>query len=663
MPVTRARPDTPRTRILTACAKDGTITRERIAHEHGDDAGDTNRFIAEALKKRWLIDVSDDLSLFKCSTREQRQWGRADNPITVTAPRPPPKNAHAAPTEIRRTADGGFAPAVTPLDEIREVAAYARRIEAEGGTISDETREALRVGLAVHGAEDWRLSVPSLFPRTFNIDFAPYHEEFWDWVFGIRAGIAPSPFVGVWGRDGGKSSVVEAAMIMLGALGIRTYCWLVCSTQDNADVHVDSIEALITSSEVAAAYPGMATKDKGKFGPKEWRKNRLVTEHGFIIDAIGLDIASRGRRFEEQRAGVIAFDDIDDQHDTPRATEKRIATITRKILPAGNTECAVMFVQNMIHGRSIAARLADMPGAPEADYLSNRIVSGPIKLVDDLETHRREFPGRGYEIVGGTATWPARGIEGAQVSMDRFGLTSFLIECQHEEGSLGGGIFEHLDFDLGAGITVSDVQIPQMRAVSCWVDPAVSSTDRSDSMGIVVGGLGTDGLYYMLWAWERVTSPLDALRTAIMAAVEFGAQVLGVETDQGGDTWEVVYRSALQSLLDDPTSLLNEMLNEGAHIPRYDYRKAGSVGQSKSERASRMLVDYELGKVRHRDGTTKPLESGLKRFPVHKPFDVVDSAYWVWRWLAEKGGERNLNQRFQIRAAKGAPVGDTKPTF
>lgn len=596
----------------------------------------------------------------------------------------------------RDTRESGMAEALQhtiPLDhdpllvqrERDRIAALMDRVavlEAAGVEVDAETRETVRLVRAT--SDDWRQCVPALFPAKFTIDFAPYHAEFWDWIWLVEKGIAPDPWVSVWGRDAGKSSVVEAALIMLGAREVRDYAWIVCATQDAADEHVDGVESALTSSEVSSVFPGMATRDKGKYGPKEWKRNRLVTEAGFVIDAIGLDVAARGRRFEERRANVIALDDIDDTHDTPRVTEKRIATLTRKILPAGSTDCAVMAVQNMIHGRSVFARLANVPGAPEADFLATRRVSGPIKLVNGLETQRRRCPhcedgftngakcevctgagyGTGYEITGGEATWPARGIAGAQSSLNKFGLTGFLIECQHEEGSLGGGIFEHLDFDFGGGISVVQAALPEpfdaypsqengWVSKCCWVDPAVSSTDRSDSMGICVAGLAKDRNYYFLWAWERVTSPLDALRTAILAAVEFGAQVIGVETDQGGDTWETVYRSALRQLMEEENSALHDMIGNGGIVPHYDSRKAGSTGQSKVERASRMLVDFELGKVRMFGENTKPLASGLKRFPVHKPFDCVDAAYWCWRYLAEHGGEQSAQFRLRNPGKRG----------
>jgi len=53
------------------------------------------------------------------------------------------------------------------------------------------------------------------------------------------------------------------------------------------------------------------------------------------------------------------------------------------------------------------------------------------------------------------------------------------------------------------------------------------------------------------------------------------------------------------------------------------------------ERNQRMLADYERGNVIHVRGTHRALERALKRFPLTKPFDLVDAAYWSWRDMSE----------------------------
>jgi hypothetical protein len=48
-----------------------------------------------------------------------------------------------------------------------------------------------------------------------------------------------------------------------------------------------------------------------------------------------------------------------------------------------------------------------------------------------------------------------------------------------------------------------------------------------------------------------------------------------------------------------------------------------------------MLTDYERGRIIHVLGTHEVLERALKRFPVQKPYDLVDAAGWSWRDLTD----------------------------
>ena len=63
--------------------------------------------------------------------------------------------------------------------------------------------------------------------------------------------------------------------------------------------------------------------------------------------------------------------------------------------------------------------------------------------------------------------------------------------------------------------------------------------------------------------------------------------------------------------------------------------KAGSIG-SKIARASQMVPYYEHGHIVHATGSHAILEAGLRRFPVHKPFDLTDAAFWAWRAMRRK---------------------------
>ena len=62
-------------------------------------------------------------------------------------------------------------------------------------------------------------------------------------------------------------------------------------------------------------------------------------------------------------------------------------------------------------------------------------------------------------------------------------------------------------------------EVPDLVRIAVWVDPAVTSTDQSDSMGIQADGIDEDGTIYRLFSWEAVTSPEDALNRAIRKAL------------------------------------------------------------------------------------------------------------------------------------------------
>jgi hypothetical protein len=72
-------------------------------------------------------------------------------------------------------------------------------------------------------------------------------------------------------------------------------------------------------------------------------------------------------------------------------------------------------------------------------------------------------------------------------------------------------------------------------------------------------------------------------------------------------------------------------------LPVFRSAKAGSAQASKAERAARMLSDYERGRIVHVNGTHHALEAGLRRFPLAKPYDLVDAAYWSWHYLSGGG--------------------------
>lgn len=506
-----------------------------------------------------------------------------------------------------------------------------RRREEEGRNLSELPEEI----------QAW---LQSVFPAYFSSPFAQRHTEFWDWIRQLQKGIKPSALIAIWGRGGAKSTSAEVAVVYLGAKEKRKYVWYVSGTQEKADSHVQNISDLLGKEELSAHFPDLGRRALNKFGTqKGWRRNRLSTASGLTVDALGLDTSSRGIKFEDQRPDLIVLDDVDDVEDSLETITKKITKITQSILPSGSTDCAVLFIQNLIHEDSIASQLVD----GRADFLLDRIISGPFPAIEGLvwEYQRDPVDGRMKPfIISGTATWEGQSLDICQSQMRDWGPSAFMKEAQHEV-EVTGGLWDAIQWQH----RTTDA-LPDMVKTVVWVDPAVTTTDNSDCMGIDVGGIDVQDDLHWLDGWEGITTPEDALERAIRFALQYHCQYVGIETDQGGDTWKSVYLRALgrvwkeledayQAWLDTgQTNGTPEPLNpETTKKPDYRFDKAGAGYGSKAERNQQLLTYYESGKVYHVIGHHAYIEKSLRRFP-KKPLDLADAWWWCYRDLVDVAG-------------------------
>lgn len=307
-----------------------------------------------------------------------------------------------------------------------------------------ERRKKLETQSQADDAQTWREWLAHYFIDFIASDFAPHHVAFWEWVWQLEKGVRPNPFVAIWSRGGAKSSSAELAAAMCAIRRKRKYCVYVSETQDQADKHVATVATLLESAKIERAL--------NRYGnSKGWRRNRLRTAQGATIDALGLDTAARGIKVDADRPDMIILDDVDGRHDSSAATVKKIETLTTTILPAGSNDCAVLFVQNLIHPDSIASRLCD----GRADFLSDRIVSGPYKAIDNLRYEARDGE---YVIVAGTPTWEGQSVKVAEGQIKTWGLQAFLREAQHEVERVTGAIYADAWDD--ANVTESADYIP-----------------------------------------------------------------------------------------------------------------------------------------------------------------------------------------------------------
>jgi hypothetical protein len=449
---------------------------------------------------------------------------------------------------------------------------------------------------------------------TYDIEVSPHHNM-------ISNGIITH-----------NSSSCEQLLCALGARGTRKYVLYVRATQLQANASVSNIASILESGPIGNYYPLMARRQVSKFKQsKGWNRTLLRTASGFVIASFGLDSAMRGTKIDDIRPDLLLLDDLDEEHDSPKVTQKKIDTITKSILPAGAPWATALMVQNLMLRDGIFARLLN----GKADFLGDRLQSGPHKAVRNLEYEIRD--GLVY-ITGGTPIWEGQNLDVCQSQMRLWGTSSFLVESQHEVDVLSGGIFKDVEF-----LHIEPDQVPNISYCACWIDPAVSDGKLAhcqaiqiDAVEAVDPGSKRRPNIYRLYSWEGVDNPNNVIKRALTRADEFECDVIGVETNMGGDLW----RETVLSIADE----MREN-DEIKNVPRYKSEKAGADTGGKSERAQRMLSSYERGQIIHVLGAHTPLERALKRFPVIPPHDLADAAYWAWKDMEDQIPRRSGTSR------------------
>lgn len=461
---------------------------------------------------------------------------------------------------------------------------------------------------------DWGVWLLTLFEDYFTdpvgrlLPFGPHHEEFWRWVWAISRGKRPPPFVGIWPRGGGKSTNAEMACVALGALKIRRYGLYVCETQDQADDHVQNVGALLESRQVESFYPDLASRLLGKYGSsKGWRRNRLRTAAGFTLDAIGLDTAARGIKLESDRPDFMVFDDIDGELDTDQTTKKKIKVFTKRLLPAGASDLAILGMQNLVQPDGIFAQLAD----GRADYLAGRMVSGPYPAIRHLKHELRDGK---YVLLSGEPIWAGQSLEQCQEMVDDMGLQSFLSECQQEVDAPAGALWKRDEIHAHR---LSEA--PDLLRVVVGVDP--SGTTTGDEQGIIVAGKGIDGHAYVLGDASCSLSPEGWGRRAVEAYHRHASDKIVAEKNFGGDMVASTIRTVDKTV---PVKLV-------------------SASRGKVVRAEPVAALYEQGKVHH-VGVHQDLERqmcGWDPADYDGSPDRVDALVWALTELM-LGNERRL---------------------
>lgn len=397
--------------------------------------------------------------------------------------------------------------------------------------------------------DDWKQWFMRVSPQLKA--FAPHHENAGDWLESIEMGEKPRPHIDPWPRAHGKSTFAEHGVAYLAERRKRTFALYVGDAQDSAERHVENIKTLL---ERIGGAVGMRLENK--YGhSRGWKKSLIRTASGFNVLALGMDVAMRGVKLEDFRPDLIIFDDIDGRHDTPHVTQKKIETLTESIIPAGSDDSAIWFVQNLVIPNGIMSRLCGV-STHEADFLARRIVNGPVKAVNGLQTEQRfveELGRRVHIVTGGEPTWGAYTLEDAQEDILEEGWRAFDREKQQNVKDVEGALWST---DLLNETRVADA--PEFTRTVVGVDPATTSKDTSDDTGIIAAGrtsgdAGKAAHAYVTADETGTYKPSVWGRRVVALHDEIGADCVVAESNQGGEMVQHVIEGAARAMYEDGT--------------------------------------------------------------------------------------------------------------
>lgn len=513
-------------------------------------------------------------------------------------------------------------------------------------SLADSLDPALDTTLEL--SKEWNKRVRDLFGSYFWFPFSAPHEALWAWENDIALDSTPRPFVAIWPRGRGKSTTTEAVVADLAIRGVRTYCLYVCATQDQADKHVATIARMLELENVARYAPNIGKPKVSSNGNRTWNRKMVTTMTGFTVEAIGLDKAVRGQKIDWARPDLIVFDDIDEVHDSETTTTKKEEIITSSIVPAGATHCAVLFVQNLIHANSVASRLAKKPNETgAAQYLLNRIVSGPYKAVEGLKYAMRQAGELWrWVITEGTSLWAGYDLAICEEELNRVGPSSYERESQNDvDSDAEGALLTQEDFDRTRK-TLD--QLPDLARIAIGVDPPGGATE----CGIVCVGKAKVGNDWHGYTLDDATMPKgvkpEAWALAVLQCyVRNQADVIFVERNYGGD---MVSSTIRQTRWRDDEG---RVLVDGAKV----HIEEVTATRGKLVRAEPIATVFQQGRGHHA-GTFAALEKEWRQYvPGDKESpNRLDAEVWAYTGLELVGAQAAAIAQSPIRGRKHAPM-------
>jgi hypothetical protein len=297
-----------------------------------------------------------------------------------------------------------------------------------------------------------------------------------------------------------------------------------------AEKHLGTFRSeLETNAILRVDFPELCEPARRRSGGTVSDRAGMISQsNGYTFAARGIDTAVLGMKVGADRPDVLIMDDIepDEANYSPDLATKRLGTVTDAILPL-NIYARVMFVGTVTMPGSIMHQLVKhAAGVETADWIRDERVR-PVHLhailTNDDGSERSLWPQK----------WPLSYLQSIRHTR------SYAKNYENDPMARDGVYWTRDDFDYD--------DFPCTRT-ALFVDPAVTSTSKSDFTGLAVVGFApgagkAPGRVLIKYALGVRLSPEETRRHIVTKVLPNHPEVkaIVVETNQGGDLWAGVF--------------------------------------------------------------------------------------------------------------------------
>ena len=357
-----------------------------------------------------------------------------------------------------------------------------------------------------------------------------------------------------------------------------------------AETHLATFKhELETNAALRADYADLCAPARRQSGAAEAdNQSTYISKSRFVFAARGITTSSLGLKVDERRPDMLLLDDIEPQEENYSAELKikRLGTIRDSIL-ALSVYARVVIVGTVTMSGSVVHDAVKTITQPNDDDPAAWVAEERFRVhyYDAIRTD----PETGAE----RSIWPAKWSLEWMLSVSH--TRHFLKNYRNDPMGADGAYWVPDDFSYG--------EVPDLTAMLLSIDPAVTTTTKSDYTALaVIGYSRIHGQACVMGVWNRKIQPGAPLRQLVLTILETYPLIRGVliEGNQGADAW-------LSILHDLPVRV-----------------KVIHQTEPKEVRAARALAHYQRGKVRHRE-RFREAEGQMVGFPKAPNDDIVDA--------------------------------------